>query len=306
MRRRRSIRPTSLIFWVALGLSNLGQVPASYGTDVPKGLVLDMRLFEARSASPDFQAMEALSFFVETDGRNVTDLQWLATLATRVPDSFLASLATETARARDGEAVFELTKRSQTLVTRVGLAGFLERGTFMAPVTVRLERGDRVDREFEREIELRLDQTFVFSGYNLELSPSEYLSHLRDYESSENRSQLYNRLRESTMFLIIAITPRIESVGGAETKRVTLELADTEIPELESPYDIPVVGSILLHFDVDSAGTPQDVTIVRSSLTEVNPRILGEAVNWRFPEAAGKPARLRLELRAEPNRRPRP
>ena len=88
-------------------------------------------------------------------------------------------------------------------------------------------------------------------------------------------------------------------------ERVTLDLPDdVEIPKLESPYDIPLVGSILLHFEVDSEGAPQDVAIARSSLTEVNPRILGEATIWRFPEAAGKRARLLLELRAEPDRLP--
>jgi hypothetical protein len=39
---------------------------------------------------------------------------------------------------------------------------------------------------------------------------------------------------------------------------------------------------------------------VRSSIPEVNSRILGEADSFRFPDAAGKKARLTLSLRAEP------
>ena len=295
------MQPVLLAFMTILGLSNAALVSSPTGSAVPEGLVLDIRVFEARSGSPDFQAMGDLSFFIKTDGGDVSERQWLATIASKVSDSFLASLAFEITPTRDGHASFGLVKRSRKLATRVDLTGFLERGTFEAPVTVRLQRGDKIGREFQKTVELQLDQTSVFSSPDLELSASEYLSHLRDYEDRDHRGELYERLRASTIFLIIALTPRIETDGGSSSdERTTLVLpADVDLPELESPYNIPLVGSILLYFDVDASGTPQDITIARSSLTEVNPRIVGEASTWRFPEAAGEKARLVLELRAE-------
>jgi hypothetical protein len=300
------MRQTSLIVFMLLGLTGAAWSHASSGADVPQELVVDIRIFEARSASPDYQAMEELSFFIDTDGSDVTDVQWLATIAPKVPDSFLASLAFETMPVREDRARFELAKRSQKLDFQVDLSGVMERGTFEAPVSVRLERSDRVEREFEQTIELRVGQTYVFSAHGLELSPSEYLSHLRDYEGSKNRTELYRRLRESASFLIVALTPRIATDGGPTlADRVTLQLPkDVEVPKLESPFDIPVVGLVRLYFDVDANGVPQNIAIARSSLTEVNPLILAEASNWRFPQAAGKKAQLLLELKAEPNPRP--
>ena len=72
------------------------------------------------------------------------------------------------------------------------------------------------------------------------------------------------------------------------------------IPPLESPLGIPLVGEIVLDLDIDPTGAPTNARIVRSSIPEVNSRVLGESASFRFPEAAGKKARLTLSLRAEP------
>jgi hypothetical protein len=53
------------------------------GADIPSNLVVDVRLYEARSPSPDFRVMEKL-FFVDTDGTESAS-PVLATIARQVP-----------------------------------------------------------------------------------------------------------------------------------------------------------------------------------------------------------------------------
>ena len=69
---------------------------------IPDNLVVDLRLFESRAISPDYTAMSELSFFIMTDGRDVSAKQWPSTLAKQVPDTFLAvGHDEETATVRD-------------------------------------------------------------------------------------------------------------------------------------------------------------------------------------------------------------
>jgi hypothetical protein len=270
------------------------------GSDVPASLVVDIRLYEARSASPDFRVMEKLSFFVDTDGTGVSESQWLATIARQVPDAFLATLANETMVVDGATSRYVFSKRNRSLELGFDLSGFLERGTFPSKAQARLARGDEAVRAFEQGIELRVGQTYVFGSRDLELSASEYLSHFRDFEDSEARGKLYEGLRPYTFFLIVAVTPRLAEETPAEP--VTVSLQENAIPPLESPLGIPLVGEIVLELAVDSGGAPTDARVIRSSLPEVNARILGESQSFRFPEAAGKKARLTLSLRAEPVR----
>ena len=269
--------------------------------EIPAALIVEMRLFEARSMTPDYQAMEELSFFIDTDGVGVSDRQWLSTIARKVPDSFLATLAVETVAVEDNAVSLALTKRSRRVETTIDLDGYVEDAVFKASVRGELRRGDEPQRSFDNEIELEVGKTFVWSSPDLELSASEYLSHFRDYEGSDERRELYDRLRDYATFLIVAATLRLGS-GPAEPHRpVTLKLpAGTELPALESALGIEVVGTIEMELDIADDGTPTDVRIIRSSLPEVNPRILGEAPSWRFPEASGKTGRLVLEVRADP------
>ncbi len=271
---------------------------AAAGADVPGNLVIDVRLYEARTASPDFKVMENLSFFVDTDGTGVSESQWLATVARQIPEAFLATLANETVKVDGSTARFILSKRTRSLELSFDLKEFLPRGTFAAKAQARLARGEETVREFDRSVELRLGQTYVFGSRDFELSASEYLSHFRDFESSDDRGKLYEGLRPYSFFLVVAVTPRLAEDAVSEPVPVSLESG--VIPALESPLGIPLVGEIVLELTIDSGGAPKDARIVRSSIPEVNSRILGESASFRFPEAAGKKARLTLSLQAEP------
>ena len=270
------------------------------GADIPGNLVLDVRIYEARSASADFGVMEKLSFFVDTDGTGIRESQWLATIARQVPEAFLATLANETVDVEGSVARFVLPKRTRSLELSFDLKDFLERGTFTAKAAARLARGEETIRAFDRGVELRIGQTYVFGSRDLELSASEYVSHFRDFESSDDRGKLYESLRAYSFFLVVAVTPRIAEESAPGSEPVSVSVGPNVIPPLESHLGIPLVGEIVLELDIDSAGAPTDARIVRSSLPEVNSRILGESAAFRFPEAAGKKARLTLSLRAEP------
>ncbi|MGH9319862.1 MAG: hypothetical protein ACRD3V_08220 [Vicinamibacteria bacterium] len=270
------------------------------GADVPGNLVVDVRVYEARSTSPDFQAMENLSFFINTDGSGVSEPQWLATIARQVPQATLATLASDTAGIEGSVARFEVKKRSRVFGLSFDMKEFLDRGTFVASAKARLSRSEETDREFERSIELRLGQTYVFGSRDLELSASEYLSHFRDFDDNDHRGKIYESFRGYSFFLVVAVTLRIEEEAAPEGEPAVVSLDPDAVPALASPIGVPLIGEIVLELSLDEGGAPVDARIVRSSIPEVNPRILGEAVNWRFPEAAGKEARLTLSLRAEP------
>ena len=76
----------------------------------------------------------------------MTDRQWLATIARKVPDSYLAILSTETAKVEGHVAHLELDKRSRSFETHVDLSEFLERGTFEATLTGELKRRNESQR----------------------------------------------------------------------------------------------------------------------------------------------------------------
>ena len=283
-----------------LALALTGTPAAAAGADIPGNLVVDVRLYEARSTTPDFRVMENLSFFVDTDGTEVSESQWLATIARQVPEAFLATLANDTVDVDGSIARFVLSKRTRSLELSFDLKDFLERGTFNARAAARLARGEETVRAFDREVELRVGQTHVFGSRDLELSASEYLSHFRDFESSEERGELYESLRAYSFFLVVAVTPRIAEEPAPGSEPVSVSVGPNVIPPLESPLGIPLVGEIVLELDIDSSGAGTNVRIVRSSIPEMNSRILGESASFRFPEAAGKKGRLTLSLRAEP------
>ena len=272
---------------------------AASSDDPPVDLIVDVRVFEARSRTPDFKAMEELGFFINTDGQSVTERQWLATVAGHAADSFVATLAFETLEVNATTAKLELEKRSRKLRLSLDLSEFASEGVFNATVDGELLRRNQSQRSFQHAIELRLGQTYVWSSRDLEMSASEYLSYFRDYPD-DHRGELYDKLRDFTTFLVVVVSLR-RAGGSPESDTVTLNLPDdVKIPDFESPLGIEIMGTIELELDINDFGTPTDVKIVRSSIPEVNSRILGEAEAWRFPEARGKKGRLVLELKASP------
>ena len=269
--------------------------------DLPNDLIVDARVFEARSRAPDFKAMEELGFFISTDGHGISERQWLATIARKAADSFLATLAFETLEVNALMAELELKKGSRTLRLSLDLSEFASEGAFNATVDGELLRRNQSQRSFRHAIELRMGQTYAWSSRDLEMSASEYLSYFRDYRD-DHRGELYDELREFTTFLIVVVSLR-RAGGSPESDTVTLNLPDdVKIPDFESPLGVEIVGTIKLELDINDSGTPTDVKIVRSSIPEVNSRILGEAEAWRFPDARGKKGRLVLELKASPVR----
>jgi hypothetical protein len=271
----------------------------SADTKVPSNLVLDVRLYEARSTRPDFDAMENLSFFIDTDGSGVTDPQWLATILRKTPDSVLAALAYECLPVEGGKAKLSLSKRTRAFEMTVDLDEFSEKGSFAATSEIALVRGDEVLRKFERRIELRLGQTYVWGSRNLEISASDYLSHFRDFENTDDRGKLYESLRGYSFFLLLAVTPRLTDEIPSEPM-VVAPNESVSLGKIESPLGVAVEGEIQVELTLDGAGTPIDARVVRSSVPELNLLVLGEASSWHFPEAAGKKARLAVELHAVP------
>ena len=288
---------SAMLLLVALATAS----PAPALDDLPGDLVIDIRVFEARSRTPDFKAMEELAFFINTDGQGVSENQWLATVARQAADSFLATLAFESLDVDGATAELELEKRSRKLKLSLDLSEFVSEGIFNATFDGELLRRADSLRSFEQTIELRLGRTYVWSSRDLEMSASEYLSHFRDYSDAEHRGELYDELREFTTFLIVALSLRPAGGEPALADAVTLDLPDdVELPDFQSPLGIELIGTIELELDIDGSGAPTDVKIVRSSIPEVNSRILGEAEAWRFPDARGQKGRLVLELKASP------
>jgi hypothetical protein len=265
--------------------------------DIPRDLVVDVRVFEARTTTPDFNAMQELAFFINTDGEGVTEAQWLGTIARQATGSFLATLALETVALDSPTVELELAKRSRRLKLSADLSGFVPEGVFDATVSGELARGDDIQRSFEQTIELRLGQTYVWSGRGLELAASEYLSHFRDYEDRDGREELYSRLRDYTTFLIVAMTLRH---GEARAPDAVVSLEAPEVADFESPFGVEIVGTIELELDIGAQGTPTHARILRSSIPELNSQILSEAESWSYPDAAGETGRMTLDLRASP------
>jgi hypothetical protein len=265
----------------------------------PGELVLDVRIFEARSSSPSFALFQNLSFFIDTDGTDVSEVQWLGTIARQVPEAFVAVLAHETLPVSGGRARFGYELRSRGVELDFDLSDLLTKGTFPARLRGAFTEGENERASFERELELRVGQTFVFSGADLELAPSDYLSHFREYRDGGGRARLYEYLRNDVFFLLVAVTPRMAS--GAPKPVVDVALPKgVELPELESRVGVELVGTLVLEFDVDGAGAPVSPVVRRSTVPELTPRMLLELADWRFPEAAGRRARLTLKLRAKP------
>ena len=268
---------------------------------IPDNLVLDLRLFESRTISPDYTAMNELSFFIMTDGRDVSAMQWPSTLSKQIPDAFLAALIADTVPVEQGVARFEWTKRSRSIHTEIRIENYHPAGTFQAQLHTRFMRSGDTTREHQRELELQIHRTSVWSGDELEITPTEYLSHFREYADRESRGLLYELLRPNTFFLILAATPRLlteekERLGAPQTLSLP---PGVEAPVLGNPTGVPLKGTILLSFELDETGGPVNPQIVRSSFPEANLRIVEEAMLWQFPVPPGGAQTGQVEIQLE-------
>jgi len=266
---------------------------------LPPNLVLDLRLFEARLANPDLAAMDSLSFFIATDGRKVSANQWLSTVGSKVPEAFLAALASESLAVQERLARAQWQNGARSFDTEIELERFEPGGAGKGQVVVRLARGGKMLREVRQAVELQDGRTTVWSSRDLQIHPSEYISHFREFENQERRGELYTQLSRYSIFLVMTLTPRLLTEAEAALPPA-VELPpppDAKLPDLESPLGIPLQGTVVVGFDVDSGGSPVSPQILRSTVPEANPRVVAEASRWSFPEvAAGRRARVTLKV----------
>jgi hypothetical protein len=144
-----------------------------------------------------------------------------------------------------------------------------------------------------------MHRTSVWSSDDLEITPSDYVSHFREFADRESRGQLYELLRPNTFFLILAATPRLLTEEEARRWEAAQTLAlppGIEAPALENPTGIPLKGTILLTFELDENGHTVNPQIARSSFPEANLRVIEEALQWQFPAAPGDPQAGRIEI----------
>lgn len=271
---------------------------------VPENLVLDIRLFEARSENLDRDRLADLDFSISTDGRGVTANQWLGTIAKKVPEAYLAALAYETVAVKGAVARTSLSGGARSFNVEIHLDNYHPSSAFESRIQTESVRGTTQLKELTREVNLQVSQTTVWSGRDLELSATDYISHFREYRDRGHRGVLYERLRMNTIFLIIAVTPRLLSENEASLLRPE-KLSPppgNELPELDNPLGAPLDGTVVVGFELDPSGIPMNPQIVRTSLPEANPRILGEISTWRFPPPQGSgPGRVwgQVELKLE-------
>jgi hypothetical protein len=257
-------------------------------TPFPDNLVVDLRVFEARSSNPDLPTLNQLSYFVNTDGREATANQWLATLANKIDGAWLAQLAYETVPVAEGRARLRLPNGSRSFNIDIDFDSFNASGLFKAQATATLTRAGNTLRRFEREVDFQLGRTSLWSGSDLEIALTDYISHFREYRGREGRGLLFEQLRAERIHLILAATPRLcrdEETGQLAPSRLTLP-AGTEIPDLDNPYDVPMNGTVLVGFELDAEGAPVNPQIIRTTLPEANPHILRASLDWRFALAA--------------------
>ncbi|MFQ5947207.1 MAG: energy transducer TonB, partial [Anaerolineae bacterium] len=227
---------------------------------------------------PDYPTMEALSFFIKTDGRAVTAQQWPGTLAKKVQESFVAALIYDTAPVEQGASHFQWTNGSRSIKTEIRIDDYHPAGTFKARLDSQFTRGSRTTLELSRELELQMGRTSVWSSNDLEISATDYLSHFREYKDREARGLLYEQLRPYTIFLVMAVTPRVLLTHEEAGPRRTLSMPPgAEVPLLVKPSGVPLQGTILLGFSIDETGAPVNPQVLRSTLPEANLRIVEEA-----------------------------
>ncbi len=251
---------------------------------LPKNLIAELRIFESRSANPDRDKLSELDFLIKTDGRGVTANQWLATMVKQVPDSSVAALAYGIARVTDdGRSAFRWTNGRRSLDVEIRIVSGAPLYRFQAEIHSVLRYDDEPLSENRREAGLQLNRTTIWST---EVEPTDYMSLFRQHRNLETRGLLYEELRSRSVHLLVAISLRV--LRDDEMPQLTpLTLRPgVEVPEIENPFDFPVTGTIVVGFELSPEGTPVNPEITWSTLPEINPFILGETKNWRFPSSA--------------------
>lgn len=268
----------------------------------------EVRIFEVRRINSDFEPIENLSFRLANDGSRVQPSQWLATLARRVPDGFLAqllSLRSEPLTGQDGP-VWEAVHSRGRRAVRVRVEDLP--GDEDTPSATRVELALLRDGEpawtASAEEALEPGGTVVLSGRYFEVTPSRYLSWFREAPDLPARERLYERLRDHSIWLVAAVSRPAEARGGEAPVRVAAP-SDPRLLAFESSVVPEADGTVELRLRLDGRGRPRHIEIASTTLPEVTPRLLAIAAEWRFPGAADGEAVLGFPVASRPARRPR-
>ncbi len=267
------------------------------------GFMGEVRVFEVRRPNSDFTPLDGLRFRLETDGRGVRVSQWLATLARRIPEAYLAQLGTF------GPFPLEPAGASGA-VRRRGGRGIQARLTRDADseapehvsVSLTLLRGDEPAHEFHAsDLGIRVGETVFVSGREFEIPASVYLSWFREPPDREARGRLYERLRNQTIFLVLGVTIR-EGAGQPAAPRRLRAPDDPRLHDLGPSLVGPSTGRVTLRASVAEDGALDDVQVVETTFPEVMPRVLGIIRDWTFPDASGQAVLLSFPVTAPPRR----
>ncbi len=268
-----------------------------------------VRVFEVRRINSDFGPIEELSFRLENDGSRVQPSQWLATLARRVPEGFLAQLLSlRPARiGGDGASIWEGSRSRGRRGVRVRIEDHPGDATEAAATHVELallRDGEPVWSAAAADA-LDVGATAVLSGRDFEVSPSRYLSWFRETADLPARERLYGRLRDHSIWLVVTVSrPAEAAVAVAPLRRDPPE--DPRLQTLESSVAPEATGTAELRIRLDDDGRPRHFDIASTTLPEVTPRLLGIASGWRFPDAADREVLVNVPVATRPARRPPP
>jgi hypothetical protein len=246
-------------------------------------LVFDLRVFEVRLPSPDLSRMSRLPWRFPTDGTDFTPGRWLAALGSRIADAWVGALATETLEARDGSARWQWTQGSRAF--EIAVAAGPGESSALSEVTVgfRRTKDGATVAEGSTTLPIELGETVVWSGASLEMSGTEYLSLFREHSDVTERGQVYQALRRYSIFLALAITARSSATPLPQPPPIEGPPAGYAVPEIDTPFGIPLSGHIRVSFEVGPTGAPEKLRLLRSTVPEANPRILGDVLEWRYP-----------------------
>ncbi len=268
-----------------------------------------VRVFEVRRINSDFGPIEELSFRLENDGSRVQPSQWLATLARRVPEGFLAQLLSlRPARVGgDGASIWEGSRSRGRRGVRVRIEDHPGDATEAAATHVELallRDGEPVWSASATDT-LDVGATVVLSGRDFEVSPSRYLSWFREAADLPARERLYGRLRDHSIWLVLTVSRPAEAPATSAPLRLDPP-PDDRLGALESSVVPEAAGAAELLIRLDDDGRPRHFDIASTTLPEVTPRLLGIASEWRFPEAADREILVTVPVATRPTRRPPP
>ncbi len=255
-------------------------------------LAPELRIFEIRRANSDFSPLDGLSFRVETDGVGVAVSDWLATLARRIPDAYLAQLLT--LRPAGAEGGWETIRQRDRRALRVRIGASGER--FEAELALELSGSPVWTATVSGATEP--DTTLIATGRDFELPVSRYLSWFREAGGRESRGELYRRLRQNTIFLALGITFRAPPTTNAADPVALTAPDDPRLLDLASSLVGEAAGTVRLQLDLGEGGFPEHIDLLETTFPEVTPRVLGIVGGWRFPEAAGQRGQLALRIAA--------